>query len=71
MSMTTQEYGQRLTNMAYHDLCEETETPQQIKQLLGLGMKFCIQRDTPRKEKFIHTIRRFEKDIRTKYFIKI
>jgi len=68
--MTTPEYSRRISNMAYHMLCKCNTPHPKTGLLLGLGMKFCIQRDRPNMKDYIYTFKRLEKDIRTKYLIE-
>eukprot|EP00978_Attheya_sp_CCMP212_P042552 scaffold261390_cov35-Attheya_sp.AAC.1 len=37
-------------NMAMHDLCTTTSVPLSTKNLLSLGLKFCIERGRPNQK---------------------
>ena len=54
--------------MSYHNLCTTQQPPPGIGNLLGLGLKFCIQEKQPSKQKLEEGIQRFKRDIRLKHF---
>ena len=45
----TKDYFNKINKMAYHDLTKTIKTPENIGELLGLGLKFCIQSRRPEK----------------------
>ena len=55
--------------MTYHNLCTnpEIQPPPGIEELLGLGLKFCIQEQRPSDTELKEGLERFERDIRIKY----
>jgi hypothetical protein len=61
------------TNTAFHNLCLSTTLPKGIAQLLGLGLKFCIEPPRPQGQKrtLIETsLPRFQKSIRLHFMFK-
>ena len=52
--------------MAFHDLCTELKAPEGIGVTLGLGLKFCIQEESP-KNTYLHSFARFREDVRKRY----
>ena len=63
MNMSGSEYFNRPQNMAFHDLCTELKAPEGIGVTLGLGLKFCIQEESP-KNTYLHSFARFREDVR-------
>ena len=53
--------------MAYHNLCKKEKPPPALGNLLGLGLKFCIQDKKPSEESLQIGIKRFKRDIRLKH----
>ena len=45
----------------------KTKPPPALGNLLGLGLKFCIQTKKPSETKLIEGIKRFKRDIRLKH----
>ena len=66
-NMTVEEYRARPKNMACHNLCEELTPPVGTKNLLGLGLNFCLKYTKP-GNKYEETLDRLKKDIRRIYF---
>ena len=57
--------------MAYHDLRPpeiSSANPLDLGCLLGLGLKFCIQEERPRKDVLERSFERFKRDTRLRYF---
>jgi len=67
--MTPTQYFCKATNMACHNYCSIKPMPVGTKQLLGLGLKYCIKRTRP-TNKLDTTIDRFTNDVRRTYFFK-
>ena len=68
--MSTKEYFNRPNQMTYHDLRSPTEfaeNPLELGCLLGLGNKFCIQEERPKRRVLDDTFMRFRRDVRLKY----
>jgi hypothetical protein len=62
-------------NKAYHNLCENLTPPSGTRRLLGLGLKFCLEKKQPSQQlqdtisKITHDIRlRFEIQQNSEYF---
>ena len=53
--------------MAYHNLCTYTSSPANIKTLLGLGLKFCIQSRRPFNDSIREDMDRMRRDVRLKH----
>ena len=53
--------------MAYHDLTKTIKTPENIEELLGLGLKFCIQSRRPEEISLTEGMSRMRRDIRLNY----
>ena len=51
LDMTKNQYFNKLSTMSYHNLCTTQQPPPGIGNLLGLGLKFCIQEKQPSKQK--------------------
>ena len=66
-NMPWDEYKNRPRKMAYHNLCIRTSPPPAAGQLLGLGLKFCIQSRDPSETDLELGIKRFERDVRLAY----
>ena len=66
--MTPKQYHNKLTKTAYHNLCKNQQPIQGIGQLLGLGLKFCIQTKKPSETKLLQGIERFKRDVRLKHY---
>ena len=65
--MPWEEYKNRPHKMAYHNLCINSTPPAAIGQLLGLGLKFCIQTPVPSESGLSLGLKRFERDVRLNY----
>ena len=65
-----QQYFSRIENKATHNLCTYLTPPKNVKNLLGLGLTFCVQPKHP-KDNFSESFERFKYDVRTKYRLKI
>ena len=65
--MLWEDYKNRPRKMAYHNLCEYSSPPAAAGQLLGLGLKFCIQEPIPSQEALDRGLERFERDVRLRY----
>ena len=59
-------YFHRPSQMSYHDLCTNTSPPKGIGLTLGLGLKFCIQANTPQNN-LNKSYDRFISDVRKRY----
>lgn len=71
-STRTSEYFSRLKTIAFHNLCEEgLELPSGIRNLLGLGLKFCIESPKPSSQiPLLHrSLDRFTRSLRIQYYI--
>ena len=68
-NMPTKQYYNRPNVMTFHNLCTDPnlQPPPTLGNLLGLGLKFCIQEKRPSENDLDEAIKRFEKDARTKY----
>ena len=67
--MNSDDYFRRPSKMAYHNLCEKLSPPPGTSQLLGLGLKFCIERPVPRPD--IRTsIFRLRRQVRLREWLK-
>ena len=64
---TCEDYFNSPTNMTFHNLCSTYNPPENIQQLLGLGMKYCIQSRRPQKGTIEAGVSRFARDVRLKY----
>ena len=68
LNMTPKQYFNKITKTSYHNLCTTIQPPQGAGNLLGLGLKFCIQTKKPSEEKLINGINRFKRDVRLAHF---
>ena len=67
--MQCKEYYRHCNELAYHNLCSDNSNPpNNIGKLLGLGLKFCIQERRPPGDSIDHGIARLQRDVRLKYF---
>ena len=64
--MTKLEYLHRPSQMSYHNLCKNIHPPNGIGITLGLGLKFCIQSNTP-PPNLNKSYIRFVQDVRKRY----
>ena len=62
-----QQYYSGIRNMSFHNLCTHNDPPEGVKQLLGLGLKFCIQSRRPQQNTINTAINRLERDTRLRY----
>ena len=60
-------YFNRITNTGFHNLCTKTTPPPNVGELLGLGLKFCIQKRSVDKDTTSHTMSRLRRDVRLKF----
>ena len=60
------EYLHRPSQMSYHNLCKNIQPPKGIGITLGLGLKFCIQPNTP-PPNLNKSYIRFVQDVRKRY----
>ena len=65
-NMTKLGYLHRPSQMSYHDLCRNKQPPKGIGLTLGLGLKFCIQTNTP-PPNLNKSYTRFINDVRKRY----
>ena len=65
-NMSPGQYFNRPSQMAYHNLCENTQPPDGIGTTLGLGLKFCVQEDRP-PDVLGNSFKRFQTDVRKKF----
>jgi hypothetical protein len=56
-------------NKAYHNLCENLTPPSGARQLLGIGLKFCLERKQP-SQRLQDTIAKITHDIRLRFEIQ-
>ena len=61
------EYFNKANKMQCHNLCKYITPPVGLGNLLGLGLKFCIQEPHPNIYSSLNTFNRFKRDIRIKY----
>jgi len=66
-------YDQKLlrsqpTNLAFHNLCSTKQPPPNMQQLLGLGLKFCIETPTP-KPNLQKTVKNLVRSVRTQAYL--
>ena len=59
-------FSQSIHNLAYHNLCTTKQPPPNLGILLGLGLKFVVQKPLPKPD-YPEYISRFFKDVRTKF----
>lgn len=69
-NMSLPEYYSYNSNMRCHDLCGDKSAPKNMASLLGLGAKYCLQKEKLNEIDFLHNIKRFEYDIRVKSYVK-
>lgn len=67
-AMPTLVYFSRPSNQAFHNLCTREKVPAGVQSLLGLGLKFCLQKKTP-QPKLSESMERFRHDVRLKYWL--
>ena len=60
-------YYTRPKNIAYHNLCLDASPPPGIASLLGLGLKFCIEKPKP-KQKIAKSLQRFQRTVRLHFY---
>ena len=61
-------YYNRLAGENFHDLCLYNHPPHNSGELLGLGLKFCIQSRRPYSKPMTESFDRLERDICLRYF---
>ena len=61
--MSPHEYFTRPSNMAFHNLCTTAKTPPGIANLLGLGLKYCIEPPKPYQD-LDDSIRKLQRSVR-------
>ena len=61
------DYFGRINNTAYHDLSKITNPTEDIGELLGLGLKICIQSRRLEKSSLTEGIVRMRRDVLLKY----
>ena len=66
--MPLSKYFNRLPGQNYHELCTDLKPPPNSGELLGLGLKFCLQSRRPYSKPLTSTFERLERDTRLKYF---
>ena len=69
--MTIYDYMSKIANLKFHNLFDEgTYLPQGIGNVLGKGLKFCVQPREISKEQVTEERERFKRDVRLKYFFQ-
>jgi hypothetical protein len=61
-------YFSKPSNRSFHNLCTHLTAPRGTAFLLGLGHKFCIEKDRP-TQNWLATISRFKQSIRCRNFM--
>jgi hypothetical protein len=69
LSMDLQLILQDPTTKAFHNLCDSLTPPMGTRQLLGLGLKFCLQRQL-HQECLHNTLERITKDVRLHFALQ-
>ena len=67
--MSVSQWFSRPTNMACHDYCKYNPMPPGLRSLLRNGLKYCVRRPRPTND-LKRTLKRFKRDVRTKYMFK-
>lgn len=58
-----------MTNRQFHDLCTTLNPPNGLRNLLGLGHKFCIQTGSP-PDDCAETVRKLVRSVRIRHFMR-
>jgi hypothetical protein len=67
--MNTYKYFSKPTKISFHDLCQYSKPPQGIQNLLGLGLKYCLE--TPRPWQDLRkSMYQFQHSVRLHFFFK-
>ena len=61
-------YFNRTATENYHNLCTYLNPPVNCGELLGLGLKFCVQNRRPNLLSLQLGVERFTRDVRLKFF---
>ena len=71
LALTPQSYFIRPNNMAFHNLCQNATLPPGIANLLGLGLKYCLEAPLPRSQLtgLQQSLTRFERTVRIRHLI--
>ena len=60
-------YFNQIKNKGFHNLCRTNSPPNNVSELLGLGLNFCLQTRTVNKKTTETSMKRFTRDIRLKF----
>ena len=66
-NMTLAQYHKKPMTMTCHNLCTVMKPLENISDLLGLRLKFCIQKKKLRIQNYQETFQRFWRDVRLKH----